>query len=135
MELVDANVFLRFLTGDNPEQSARAGAYLESIERGDVVATTTEGVFVEIVHVLSSKVLYALPRAGIAFHLRTILGLSGLRLPNKRVYLRAADLYETTNLDFVDALNVAHMERLGIQTIVAFDRHYDRIPTVTRREP
>jgi len=135
MELVDANVFLRFLTGDHPDHSARSNAYLEAIERGEIAATTTEGVLVEIVQVLSSKKLYALSRADIATHLRTILELDGLRLPNKRVYLRAADLYESTNLDFVDTLNVAHMERLGIQTLVSFGHHFDRIPTITRREP
>ena len=49
--------------------------------------------------------------------------------------LRARDIYATVNIDFVDALMVAHMEREGIQSIVSFDRDFDKIRTITRREP
>ena len=34
-----------------------------------------------------------------------------------------------------DALIAAHMERTGVKTIVSFDRDFDRIPGVVRREP
>ncbi|MBA2276134.1 MAG: hypothetical protein H0W06_00090 [Chloroflexia bacterium] len=51
------------------------------------------------------------------------------------LYRRALDLYAETNIDFVDALNVAHIERAGWDSLVSFDQHYDRIPWVLRREP
>ncbi|GEM_PF-480496 len=38
-------------------------------------------------------------------------------------------------LGFVDALNVAHMERAKITAIYSFDRDFDRIPGVDRIEP
>ena len=64
-----------------------------------------------VAYVLSSTVLYNVPRAEIQTRLVTLLTLKGLRLPEKGVYVRALELYATTNLDFVDALLVAHVER------------------------
>jgi predicted nucleic acid-binding protein len=97
--------------------------------------TTCEGVIVAAVHILSSKQLYNLARPAIRTHLGNILTLRGLRLQHKRTYLRALDLYASTNLDFVDTLNIAHMERSKITTIISFDRDFDRFEQITRREP
>jgi len=135
VEFLDTNVFIRYLTGDNPDQSGRSLALIQKVETGDIQVTTCEGVLVEIVQVLSSRQLYNRPRSSIASTLSDIVRLRGLRLPNKVAYLRALEIYASTNLDFVDALAVAHMGREGIQTIVSFDRHFDRLPQVARREP
>jgi predicted nucleic acid-binding protein len=64
-----------------------------------------------------------------------VLLLDGLRIEHKRTYFRALDLYAATNVDFGDALSVAHMERLGITRIVSFDRDFDRLPGIERVEP
>ncbi len=134
-EFLDTNLLIRYLTQDNPDQTARATTLLRQIETGERQMTTCEGVLVEIVQVLSSKRLYNLPRSDIASALSNILSLRGLRLPHRSTYARALEIYASTSLDFVDALEVAHMEREGIQTIVSFDRHFDRLPQITRREP
>lgn len=135
LHFLDTNVVLRHITQDNPQQAQQARALLRQVEAGTLTITTCEGVIVEIVQVLSSRTLYNLPRAEIRTHLGTILTLRGLKLPHKRAYLRALDLYATHPfLDFVDALNVAHMERAKIRTIWSFDRDFDRINAVTRRE-
>lgn len=108
---------------------------MQQVEAGVRTVTTSEGVIVEAVYVLSSKAVYNLPHSAIRTNPSGIITLKGLKLPNRRTYLRALDLYASTNLDFVDALNVAHMERAKIGTILSFDRDYDRVPGVTRREP
>jgi predicted nucleic acid-binding protein len=87
------------------------------------------------VHVLSSKVLYNVPRAEIRTRLTAVIKLKGLKLRYKGMYLRALDLYATTNLDFVDALTVAQMERQQIATVVSFDRDFDKVATIARQEP
>lgn len=135
MRYLDANVILRYLTQDNPVQGQRAYAFLQKVEAGEIEATTTEAVLAEVVHVLSSKVLYNLPRAEIATRLGAVIALKGLRVRGKGVYLRALDVYATTRLDFVDALLVAHVEHAKGATIVSFDRDYDKIASVTREEP
>jgi predicted nucleic acid-binding protein len=48
--------------------------------------------------------------------------------------LRALDLYATTRLDVGDALLIAAMEE-GAVDLHSYDRHFDRIPGITRREP
>ncbi|MBI4499521.1 MAG: PIN domain-containing protein [Chloroflexi bacterium] len=94
-----------------------------------------EGVLVEVVQVLSSRRRYYLPRADIRDYLTGILSFRGMDLPYKCTYLRALEIYAQRNIDFVDALAVAHMERPYTGAIVSFDRDVDRIPGITRREP
>ncbi|MCL5075719.1 MAG: PIN domain-containing protein [Chloroflexi bacterium] len=135
VEFLDTNLIIRYLTQDNPEQAERAYRILQQLEAGTLTVTTSEAIIIEAVQILSSKALYNLPRQDIRTHLTTIIALRGLKLPNKRVYLRALDLYVSTNLDFIDALNVAHMERAKIDTILSFDRDFDHIKGIIRREP
>lgn len=134
-EFVDTNIIIRYVTGDNLDQSARSLALLQEVERGQRTATTCEGVLVEAVQVLSSKRLYAFPRPDIHAALADIIQMRGFQLPNKDVYLRALDRYAASNLDFVDALEVAHMEQQGISDLISFDREFDRVSGIKRREP
>ena len=60
MQFVDANVFLRFLTRDDPVKAERVKALLERAERGEVDLLTSESVIAELVFVLSSPKLYNL---------------------------------------------------------------------------
>lgn len=130
---LDTNVVLRFLTEDDLHQAEQARALLLEAEDGQTELVTCEGVVVEIVQVLSSQALYDLPRADIREHLDAIIGLPRIKLPNKGVYLRALEFYaQHAFLDFVDALQVAHMERRGITEIASFDRDFDRIPGIRR---
>jgi predicted nucleic acid-binding protein len=135
MEFLDTNIILRYVTKDDPDQSARSLAFLQELEAGRRTVATCEGVVVEVVQVLESKRLYNFPRAAIHAALTDVIRMRGIRLPHKRTYLRALDLYASTKLDFVDALAVAHMERATITTIVSFDRDFDDITGITRREP
>ena len=91
-------------------------------------------MLVEAINVLTSPRLYAFPRERAAEALSDILRLRGLRIPQKRVYLRALQLYRQTSLDFVDALNVAHAQRRG-GVVVSFDRDYDKLDAALRKEP
>src|SRR5262245_1464553 len=134
-DYLDTNVFIRHITRDDPQMAQQARALFKQLEAGQVTATTCEGVIVEVVQVLSSRVLYNLPRPQIRQHLGNLLSLKGLRLPRKGAYLKALDLYASSNLDFVDALIVAHMQRDRSRVVVSFDQDFDRIPQVVRREP
>ncbi len=135
MRFLDANVILRYLTKDHPDHSARAFAFLRRVETGEIEATITEAVLAEVVHVLSSKTLYHFPRTEIQERLVAVLTLKGMRLRAKGTYIRALDIYATTNLDFVDALLVAQVEQTKDAIVVSFDRDYRKIPSVTREEP
>ncbi len=135
MRFLDANVILRYLTKDHPDHSARAYAFLQRVETGEIEVTITEAVLAEVVHVLSSKTLYNFPRTAIQERLVALLTLKGMRLRAKGTYIRALEVYVTTNLDFVDALLVAQVEQTKDAIVVSFDRDYNKTPSVTREEP
>lgn len=132
---LDTNIFIRYLTRDDPDKAARAYALLQRIEQGTQRATTTEAVLTEIVYVLSSKRLYQVPRPVIRQRLNALLDLRGLGLRNKGVYRRALDLYASTGLDFEDCLIVGQMEHAGLTRLASFDTGFDAIPGITRVEP
>lgn len=135
MQFVDANMFLRLLTGTPPDQAKRAYGYFKQLEAGGPRAITSESVVAEIVRVLLSSRNYGLPRPEVARRIRTLLHISGLTVPHAGAIWEASECLEESRLDFVDCLNVAHMNRLGINEIVSFDRDFDRFPEITRVEP
>ena len=55
-------------------------------------------------------------------------------MPHKQTTCEALDLYAANKgLDFADALEIAHMQRLGIAEIYSYDQHFDRFQTQVRR--
>ena len=135
MMFLDANILLRYLTRDDPGKAQRCLELLQAADRGEVQLTTSESVIAEVVYVLSSPRLYNLPPERIRSLLLPILHLRGLRLPSRRLFRRALRIFADHGIDFEDALTVAHMERRGIQDILSYDRHFDDIEGITRREP
>ncbi len=130
---LDSNVLLRHLLADHPEQSPRATEYLSRVERGEIEVHTTDTVVFEVVFTLERS--YCQPKQAISDALLALLELPGINLPGKRRYRRAFDLYVQHSLPFADAYHAAVMESLGITEVISFDRHFDRIPGITRAEP
>lgn len=136
MRFLDTNIFIRYLTGDDPAKAAACFDLFRRLNGGQETCTTCEAVIAEVVYVLASRATYNLPPAAIRDRLAPLLGLTGLRLPNRAVYLRALDLLtEHPGLDFEDCLLAAHMERAGEAELYSYDRDFDRIDGVTRLEP
>ncbi len=136
MRFLDTNIFIRYLTGDDPVQSAACSRLWEQIIQGKEDVTTSETIIAEVCYVLSSLRLYHISHEEIAVRLRPLLSLSSLKLPKKHSFMRALDMYSTHSfLDFEDAMTIAHMEREGIKELVSYDTDFDRIPDITRIEP
>ena len=137
MQFVDANIFIRYLTRDDPEKAAACRRLFEQAKLGQVRLTTSEAVIAEVVFVLSSKRLYNLSRQEIRARLYPLVSLSGLKMVSSRSCLRALDLYGSNNIDFEDALTIAEMERRKIAELYSYDRNFDQVPghTFKRLEP
>jgi predicted nucleic acid-binding protein len=135
MQFIDANIFLRFLTRDDPTKAERVKALLERAQRGEVSLLTSESVIAELVFVLASPRLYNLSREEVRTLLSPIVGLKGLKLPRRKALLRALDLFAAASMDFVDALAVAQMEASRISEIYSYDGHFDSVEGITRLEP
>jgi len=140
MRFLDTNILLRYLVKPaSPLDAAKQQACAELLQRakrGQEQFTTCEAVFAEVLYVLCSPRQYQLSHADAAARLRPILALRGLKLPQKRRYQRALDLFATYPfLDIEDALQVAHMEQQEIQELYSYDTDFDRVPGVNRLEP
>jgi predicted nucleic acid-binding protein len=133
---LDANVILRYLTGDDPAKAQACFSLFQRVAAGDEEMVTSSVIVHEVLYVLTSRAQYGLSHQDAAARLRPILAMRGLKLTNKRVYARALDVYAGyPHLDFGDALAVAESEHLGIREIVSYDSDYDSVPGVTRAEP
>ena len=139
MTFVGANSFLRSIvrstTPDGQAKAAQAAALVRAAREGTADITTSEAVRAEVAYVLATPRHYQLPAADVAARLRPILQLRGLRLPEKRLYLRALDIMGSPpRLGFVDALTVAILERSG-DDLASFDSDFDRVPGIRRYQP
>jgi predicted nucleic-acid-binding protein len=135
MDFLDTNVILRYLTRDDPVKAERCFELFQRVKRKEVKLTTSEAVLAEVVYVLSSRSVYNQTREQVRNLLLPIISLSGLLVPHRRLFLRALEVYAVTNMDFEDCLSLSHMERLKIKTILSYDRDFDRVNTIQRREP
>jgi predicted nucleic acid-binding protein len=135
MSFVDTDVIIRFVTGDDPVKQAAAEALFRQVETGALILRAPDTVIADAVFVLSSPRLYHLPRIRVRTELATLLGLAAFKVHNRRLLLRALDIWALLNLDFGDAMLVATMERRGDPDIYSYDHDFDRVPGLQRHEP
>jgi predicted nucleic-acid-binding protein len=114
MLAIDTNILVRYLTNDDPVQSAKARALLTG---HDIFVSTS--VCLESERVLRS--VYKFPSSATIAALRTIAGLPNIAIENPPLLAQALDRVET-GMDFADALHLgaaAHCESLA-----TFDRKF-----------
>ena len=136
MKFLETNVFLRYLTRDDEAKARACFELFRRTERGQEELTTSETIIAEVTHVLSSpRAGYRLDHEDIRARLTPILSMRGLKLEHKRMFYRALDIYGSDpELDFEDAMAVAHVERQDLTEIVSYDRDFDRISGIHRTE-
>jgi len=126
---VDTNILIRHLTGDPPEQAARATRFLTDADE----LLLADLVVAEVVYMLES--FYEVPRERVAELVRAIIAFPAIVVLDPTVLLRALEVYETERLDFAEAYLVAQAERSGVGMVASFDKAIDRVATVRRLEP
>ena len=117
MTLIDANVILRFLIGDNEEMLAIAK---EEIESGE--AYTLPSILAEVVYVLHGH--YEVERSIVRDSLSHLLDQVSVEYPN--VMIGALNYYADRNIDFVDGMLVARARLLG-EKVLSFDKRLNRL--------
>ena len=131
---VDTNLFVRYLTDDDPEKADRVETLLGEASEGRVRLVTADLVLVELVWVLESS--YDLKPVEIAPMIRSILASPGMEVINGALLAKALDHYEGNNIDIVDGYIAALMEKLNITDVYSFDRkHLSRLKSLKRIEP
>jgi len=99
MIALDTNVWVRYVTNDEPDQAKRALAVLAESEEIFVAKTT----LLELEWVL--RAAYKLPATAIIKALRHILGLPNVQVEMPDQLEKAIDYYDK-GLDFADALHL-----------------------------
>lgn len=131
---VDTNLFIRYLTNDDPEKADRVDRLLDQAVKGKISLVTAEMVLAEVVWVLES--FYKIDKHQITDMLKAILATPGLEVLNGKTVENALQYYAFQNIDFIDAYIVALMQKLKIEGIYSFDKkHLQRMTQVKRLEP
>ena len=114
MRAIDTNIVVRYLTGDDPAQAARASAVIDA---GDVFVGTT--VLLESEWVLRS--VYGFSGSEVAVALRALAGLPNVSVESPAMLAEALDRAEN-GMDFADALHLGGAARC--EAMLTFDRRF-----------
>jgi len=117
--VLDTNVILRFLIGDNQQLYEKSVKIFSDIENDHIKAILLESVIAETVFVLEK--VYKVERKLITELLLKILDLKGVRNSNKQIYRQALEVYQSKNIDIVDCLICAYSVLNDIE-VVSFDK-------------
>ena len=131
---VDTNLFIRYLTNDDPIKADRVEKLLNQAADGKVRLVTAEMVLAEMVWVLES--FYGLKNVQIGPMVKAILATPGLEVLNGDLVEKAVEFYLSHNIDFIDGYVAAVMNKLKISEIYSYDKkHLTRIKSINRKEP
>ncbi len=113
MKLVDTNIILRWLLGDNLALSPRAEKIVKEADRSSLLVTDV--IVAEIVYVLRST---GRDRSQTSEALQLIGRTEAFKFENEEIVTKITDLLTTTTLDFADCylLAKAHKEKIGLET-------------------
>lgn len=132
---VDTNIFIRFITKDDPVKAQKCYLLFQEAKNNKILLTTTQSILAEVVYILSSKALYALPRKRVKELLEPLMTLKGWQIKWRKEFLLALEIYVEKTIDFEDALAAAEMQALKIEVIYSYDKHFDRLNWLKRIEP
>lgn len=123
---VDANVLLRFLTGEPEGMAERSARLMRRAEAGEVRLVLSPLVVAEIVWVLKS--FYGHSYAEIARVVIPLLSADGIEIEQRELMIQAIELARDKNVDFLDAVLALQAVRHH-ETVCTFDKaDFKRLP-------
>ncbi len=117
--LLDTNVIIRFLIGDDEKFLAQSIVIFEQIESSKIQVEILEGVLMESYFVLTK--FYKCDKNSVINDLKTILAFDGVVSHNKAILFETLSIIENKNIDFVDALICAKSKLQGYKKL-SFDK-------------
>ena len=121
--LLDTNIIIRFLVGDNEEHLAKSTEYFEQIELGSMEVEILSDVLMEAFFVLTK--FYKLPKIEVISDIKTILSFEGVVNKDKVILFEALSIIENKNIDFVDALICAKCKFQNYEKL-SFDKDLNK---------
>lgn len=134
---VDTNVVVRFLTGEPPEQAARARALFEAAAAGAIELFLPTVILIETGFVL--RRVLRLERDRVVILLESLGHAPGLVVEQREVVQRALELFEGSAIPLADAYLAAYalvrgapLGDPGLPAVASFDRHFDNVDGLRR---
>jgi len=119
---IDTNIFIRYLTNDDPVKADRVEKLLSEAAAGKVRLVTAEMVLAEVVWALES--FYGLKNVEVGSMVKAILATPGLEVLNSALVEKALEYYLAHSIDFVDGYIAAVMDKHKISDIYSYDKKH-----------
>jgi predicted nucleic acid-binding protein len=132
-KFVDTNIFLRYLTKDDPSKYEKCKEIFKKAMKGEIAITTSGMVIAELVWTLLSY--YKVPKAEVVEKVTVIVGTKSLSIPDKQIVADALVLFARKNIDFIDAYNAVFMRYHGLREIYSYDQDFELMEDIRRQEP
>lgn len=132
-KFIDTNIFLRYLTRDDPLRYEKCREILKKGVEGKIGLVTSEMVIAELIWTLLSY--YKVSKTDIVEKISVIVSTENLYIPDKDIIIDAVILYSRKNIDYIDAYNAVFMRYHDFQDIYSYDRDFDLIEGIKREEP
>jgi len=126
----DTNLFIRFFTGEPADQAKESGKFLNQVSDGKYGLFICDLVIAEIIYVLES--VYSLGKAAVVEKIIAIAEINNTVIENRQVVLKALDLYEEKNIDFIDAYVACHLEKNNYSVIFSFDSDFKKVDFIKK---
>ncbi|MAH07307.1 hypothetical protein CMI38_03605 [Candidatus Pacearchaeota archaeon] len=131
-KFIDANIFLEILLDD--ENADRCSIFFKGLINGDFKAITSDFIIYTCVLKIERKLNSKKVMRKFISSIKSMKGLTIVR-PSIKVMYNSTKIGEKYNLDFDDSLIVSVMMEYGVDEIVSFDKHFDKVEMIKRVEP
>jgi len=132
-KFIDTNIFLRFLTKDDPSKYDKCKELFKRAMEGKINLTTSSLVIAELIWTLLSY--YKVSKADVIEKVSIIVGTETIHIPEKDTIADALILYSRENIDYIDSYNAVFMKQNGLNEILSYDSDFDVIDGIKREEP
>jgi predicted nucleic acid-binding protein len=133
VRLLDTNIFLRYLTGDDAAKAARCETLLTALPQEREALSLSVLAVAEVVWVLSTR--YRFPRSRIVEGLRRLLNTPHIVVAEREALFATFALFEHYPIDFTDAYHAALLYTRDLDAVYSYDTDFDRLPGLKRLEP
>ena len=123
---IDANIILRFLTGEPKELHVRATRLMTRAEQGTLELFVEDLVVAEVVWVLKS--FYQRSMAEITDVLSAFLTAPGIAVADRGILLQTLQWASEKNVDFIDALLALRAAAQGEEVCTFDTTDFRRLP-------
>jgi uncharacterized protein len=117
----DTNIFIRYLTGEPPQQAEKVSGFFDKMESGLFKLYVCDLVVSELVYVLEK--VFELPKKEISEKIKALMLKKNTIIENGYVIFKSLDVYRDYNIDFTDAYIYCHSSKKGVNKVFSFDEH------------